>query len=160
MLHPRENGDPVEQDKILERLNREVARELITMMRYLLQSLMVFGFQRGAAVSFLREQVEESMQHAIRLGEKLVALGGTPSIKFSEVYEPKPVPLEELLHEALEAEQEGLDDLMEFHSWLDADNDIPLKHLIEGIISEEAKQVDEIQKYLKQVDGKEGLMLE
>src|SRR6266576_3287316 len=86
------------REKVVKKLNQALERELTEVVKYMHQSFWVKGPGRKKMVKFFRGQSLESMDHAARLGEKIVELGGVPVVKILEIYEPKPhSPREQLL---------------------------------------------------------------
>jgi bacterioferritin len=94
----------MDQQKVIKKLNEALERELTEVVKYLHQSFWVQGPSRRKMVGFFREQSRESMDHAIRLGEKIVALGGVPVVKILEIYEPKPHSLKKILEDCVKDE--------------------------------------------------------
>jgi bacterioferritin len=135
------------QKKIIEYLNKDLERELAQIVRYLHHSFIVEGTLRGPLVGMFRSQAEESMTHAIKLGEKITALGGHPTVKVSEIFEPGDQTLEEMLAENLQAEEAAL---AAYKQHLKAaSSDVGLRLLLEQIVLDEQTHVDELRKYLK-----------
>lgn len=87
------------------------------------------------------------MDHAIKLGEKITALGGHPTVTVSQIFEPGDQTLEEMLEEDLKAEEEALKEYKKHHK--EAAGDIALRILLEQIIIEEQGHVEDLRKYLK-----------
>src|SRR5258705_5208574 len=79
----------MDKQKVIKKLNEALERELAEVVKYLHQSFWVQGASRKKMVGFFREQSLESMDHAVRLGETIVALGGVPVVKILEIYEPQ-----------------------------------------------------------------------
>ncbi len=119
----------MDKKKVLEALNQDLEHEMAAIVRYLHHS-----------------QAQDSMQHAIKLGEKIVALGGHPSVKVQEVYEPGEQTIEEMIAEDLEMEKAHLDT---YEQQLDlvADN-TALRLMLEQILVEETAHVEELELYL------------
>src|SRR6201987_1302395 len=99
----------MDKKKVLEALNQDLEHEMAAIVRYLHHSFIVTGPIRGPLVAMFRQQAQDSIQHAIKLGEKIVALGGHPSVKVQEVYEPGDQSIEEMLREDLEMERKHLE---------------------------------------------------
>jgi bacterioferritin len=137
----------MDNKKVLAALNLDLEHELAAMVRYLHHSFIVQGPLRGSLVPFFREKATDSMTHAIKLGEKIVALGGHPSVKVQEVYEPGDQTIEEMIKEDLEAEKMHLG-LYEEQMTLVQDN-TPLRILLEQILVEETAHIEELQMYLE-----------
>jgi bacterioferritin len=136
----------MDKQKALDALNLDLEHEMAAIVRYLHHSFIVTGPTRGPLVSMFRRQAEDSMQHAIKLGEKICALGGHPSVKIQEVYEPGDQTIEEMLREDLEMEKKHLA-LYEKQLDLVKDN-TPLRLMLEQILVEETSHIDELEMYL------------
>lgn len=95
--------------KVIKRLNLGLERELGEVVRYMHQSFWVKGRNAKRLRAFFREQSTESMDHATRLGEQIVALGGKPVVRILEIYEPRALSDKALLLECLQHEQEACD---------------------------------------------------
>ncbi len=133
--------------KIIGYLNQDLERELAQIVRYLHHSFIVEGPARGPLVGLFRQQANESMVHAIKLGEKITALGGHPTVNVSEIFEPGDQTLEEMLEEGLQSEEAAL---AAYKQHLKAaSSDVGLRLLLEQIVLEEQTHVEELRKYLK-----------
>ncbi len=135
-------------EKLIKALNEDLEKEMAGIVRYLHHSFIVFGPNRGPLVQIFRTQANESMTHAIQLGEKITALGGHPTVKVEQVFEPGYQSIEDMLSEDLKAERTQLDlytkQLKEF-----GDDNLPMKLMLEQIIIDETAHVEEIEKYLR-----------
>ncbi|HNG77659.1 MAG TPA: ferritin-like domain-containing protein, partial [Candidatus Obscuribacter sp.] len=78
----------VDKKLVIAALNQALEGELAAMVRYLHHSFIVLGPGRGPLVTLFRTLAQDSMAHATMLGEKIVALGGHPSVAMDEVEEP------------------------------------------------------------------------
>src|SRR5438094_169058 len=125
----------MDKEKVIKVLNAALEHEMSSMVRYLHHSFIVSGPERGPLVELFRARVNDSAQHAISLGDKITALGGHPSVKITEIYEPGDQTLVEMLKEDLEVEQEHVDlyeDLLK-----DVKDNTPLKVYLENFVVEE-----------------------
>jgi bacterioferritin len=136
----------MDKKKVLEALNLDLEHEMAAIVRYLHHSFIVTGPNRGPLVQMFRAQATDSMQHAIKLGEKICALGGHPSVKIQEVYEPGEQTIEQMIEEDLEMEKHHLE-MYEKQLHLVADS-TALKLMLEQIIVEETAHVEELEMYL------------
>ncbi len=135
-------------EKLVKALNIDLEREMAGIVRYLHHSFIIFGPNRGPLVQMFRAQATESMNHAILLGEKITALGGHPTVKVDQVFEPGHQTVEDMLAEDLKAEKHQLqlytEQLKEF-----GDSNLPMKLMLEQIIVSEQTHVEEMDKYLR-----------
>jgi bacterioferritin len=133
---------------LIQALNKDLEKEMAGIVRYLHHSFIVFGPNRGPLVQMFRAQATESMNHAIQLGEKITALGGHPTVKVEQVFEPGHQTLEDMIAEDLQAEKKQLqlyvDQLKGF-----GDDNLPMKLMLEQIVVDEQQHVEEMEKYLR-----------
>ena len=136
------------KEAFIQALNTDLEKEMAAIVRYLHHSFIVFGPNRGPLVQMFRKQASESTDHAIQLGEKITALGGHPTVKVDQVFEPGYQSVEDMISEDLKAEKYHLDlytqQLKEFGS-----DNLPMKLMLEQIIIDEQSHVDEMEKYLR-----------
>jgi bacterioferritin len=133
----------MDREKVVKKLNQALERELAEVVKYMHQSFWVQpGPRRKKMVAFCREQSMESMGHATRLGEKIVAMGGVPVVKILEIYTPKAQSVKEMLLECAEDERkakEGYEAMLPLVA-----GDKELTKLIKGLAREEAGHMAEI----------------
>jgi bacterioferritin len=137
----------MDKAKVLKALNLDLEHEMSAMVRYLHHSFIVSGPMRGPLVALFRTRAKDCMNHAIRMGEKITALGGHPSVQIQEIYEPGEQTIEEMLKEDLEVERTHLA-LYEEHLALVQDN-TPLRVMLENVLVEETAHVEELEMYLR-----------
>jgi bacterioferritin len=106
-----------ETARVVDILKRILELELAGLVRYLHYSFMVFGHNRIPIVAWLRAQAVEAQAHAVRAGEHITSLGSHPSLKIGPLLETHKHNVDEILHEALEHEREGI---AEYHKLLRA----------------------------------------
>lgn len=144
------------KEKLIKALNKDLEREMAGIVRYLHHSFIVFGPHRGPLVQMFRAQATESMTHAIQLGEKITALGGHPTVRVDQVFEPGDQSVEDMIAEDLKAEKAQLElytqQLKEF-----GDDNLTIKLMLEQVIIAEQTHVDEMEKYLR--TSNEGLLV-
>ena len=102
-------SDSGDTEQVLAVLNRILELELAGVVRYLHYSFMIFGHNRIPICGWLRAQSTESTAHAVLAGEHITSLGGHPSLKIGELLETHKHSVDDILKEAVEHEQEGLE---------------------------------------------------
>ena len=137
----------MDRKKVLEALNLDLEHEMTSIVRYLHHSFIVSGPIRAPLVAMFRSMASDSMQHAIKLGEKITAMGGHPSVKIQEIYEPGEQSIIDMLKENLEAEKHHLD-LYEKQLALVQDN-TPLRLMLEQVVVEESNHIEQLEMYLR-----------
>jgi len=129
-------------DKLINQLNRALSLEYAAAIQYLQQQCLVTGKERQQFAPFFSASSNEAHLHAQNLGNKIVALGGAPTIEPARVREGK--NLVEMLRYDLEMEREALDAYVK--AWESAHGNPPLVFWLEEIISAEQLHVDELEK--------------
>lgn len=129
--------------ELVESLNRALSLELAAVIQYTQHSFLVNGPEREVFCKYFRKQGEESHDHAITLGDKIVALGGVPTVEPSMIRQS--TSLAEMLKQDLELEREALAAYMA--AWdACADDDRPVRFQLEERIYQEQLHVDELEK--------------
>ena len=107
------------------------------------------GHNRIPIQKWLRSQANESMAHAIEIGEKITSLGGHPTMVIESVKETNVHSVDRLLKESLEFEEEGLELYEELAALAVAKGDIALEELARGMVKAETEHCDEVRKMLR-----------
>lgn len=129
--------------ELIENLNKALSLELAGIIQYSQHSYLVTGIEREVYKEFFREQADEAKDHALFLGDKLVALGGVPTVEPAMIRQS--TELLEMLKLDLELEREALAVYME--AWDSCgDEDLPTRFWLEGQIAEEQLHVEELEK--------------
>lgn len=129
--------------ELIENLNKALSLELAGVIQYSQHSYLVTGIEREVYKEFFREQAEEAKDHALFLGDKVVALGGIPTVEPAMIRQS--TDLLEMLKLDLELEREALATYMV--AWDSCgDEDLPTRFWLEGQIAEEQLHVEELEK--------------
>lgn len=150
---PRDNTglSKKEVQSAVEILNKILELELAGVVRYMHYSFMVFGHSRIPIVGWLRAQAEESQAHAVLAGEYITTLGGHPSLKIGSLLETHQHNINEILEEAHEHEQVGLEEYRKLLE-LTRDKSIMLEEYARAQIAAEEQHLAEIRK-MKRAPG-------
>jgi len=134
---------------LIEKLNEILRWEYAGLVQYTQFSFVVRGPLREVYYEFFRENGEEALGHAHKVGDKIVALGGVTSVERAEVKQS--LDLTEMLEFSLEIERKHVElytevlDLLEPH-------DVALRNLFEDICADEQHGVDHLEKILEKRD--------
>ena len=134
--------------KVCDILNRIVELEMAGVVRYAHSSLMVTGPNRIPIVTFLQEQANESLAHALQAGEYITGFGGHPSQNISAIEENHIHSVEQILTESLEHEMKAVETYKELLMEV-ADASIMLEEYARGQIGMEEQHALEIRKMLQ-----------
>ncbi len=139
--------------ELVENLNKALSLELAGIIQYSQHSYLVTGTDREIFKGFFRGNVEEAQDHAEVLGDKIVALGGIPTVEPAMIRQS--VDVQEMLKQDLELEREAMAAYMAAWAACD-DNDLPQKFWLEGQISDEQMHIEELEKLTSERTAKAG----
>ncbi|MBK9152783.1 MAG: hypothetical protein IPM25_00865 [Chloracidobacterium sp.] len=129
--------------ELVENLNKALSLELAAVIQYSQHSYLVTGHEREIFKDWFRDQAEEAQDHAESLGDKIVALGGVPTVEPAMIRQS--VDVSEMLKQDLELEREALAVYMAAWASCD-DDDLPQKFWLEDRVSDEQMHVEELEK--------------
>ena len=129
--------------ELIDNLNRALGFELAGVIQYMQHSFLVTGPEREVFRSFFRDQSEEARDHAELLGDKIVALGGVPTVEPGDIRQA--TELTEMLRQDLELERAAM------QAYVDAwracgEAELPTKFLLESRIADEQRHIEELEK--------------
>jgi bacterioferritin len=128
---------------LIENLNTALSFELSAIIQYSQHSYLVTGPEREVFKDYFRDQAGEARGHAEYLGDKIVALGGIPTVEPGMIRQS--TDLTEMLKQNLELEREAMQAYMA--AWRSCDEqDLPTKFWLEGQIAEEQRHIEELEK--------------
>lgn len=131
------------REDLVENLNKALSLELTGVIQYSQHSYLVSGTMREEYKGFFRDQAKEAQTHAEFLGDKIVALGGVPTVEPAMIRQS--TNLKEMLMQDLKLEREAMAAYMD--AWKSCDeNDLPTKFWVEGQIAEEQLHIDELER--------------
>src|SRR5215210_7882253 len=129
--------------ELIDGLNRALGLELVGVIQYLHHSFLVTGQEREVFRSFFRELSGEARDHAATLGDKIVSLGGVPTVEPGEIRQS--TDLAEMLRQDLELERTAMEAYMA--AWRSCtDAELATRFLLEERIASEQKHLEEFEK--------------
>lgn len=138
----------LDREKVTEVLNQIVELELAGAVRYTQYSLMVFGHARIPIMEWMREQVQESLDHAVQAGEEVTTLGERVSLGIGDLVGAHHASVDDMMHEMLAHERKGID-LYRRLLELSQGESVSLEELARAMIRNEERHVSEIEKMLR-----------
>lgn len=129
--------------ELVANLNKALSLELAGVIQYSQHSYLVTGTDREVYRGFFRGLADEAQKHANVLGDKIVALGGVPSVEPAMIRQS--VELKTMLSQGLELEREAIAAYMDAWSACD-DSDLAQKFWLEGQIADEQMHIEEFEK--------------
>lgn len=134
-----------EMQKVVSTLNAILELELAGVVRYTHYSFMIFGHSRIPIVAWLRDQASESQAHAVLAGEHITSFDGHPSLKIGSLLETHKHSINDILDEAYNHEEEGLNEYRKLLV-LVQDRNIMLEEYARDQIAAEEQHLAEIRK--------------
>ncbi len=129
--------------ELIDSLNRALGLELSGVIQYQQHSFLVTGPDREVFRGFFRDLSKESHDHAEMLGDKVVALGGVPTVEPGEIRQS--TDLGEMLRQDLELERTAMEAYMA--AWRACtDAELATKFLLEERIASEQRHIEEFEK--------------
>ena len=119
------------------------------LIQYTQYSFLIQDVWREVYSEMFRENGEEALKHAHRVGDKIAALGGVTTVERGEV--KVTTDLREMLQNSLEMELRHVQLYTDALQLLD-DRDVALRNLLEEICMEEQDGADHLAKILKKPD--------
>jgi len=134
--------------KLIELLNRGIARELQVSVQYMWQHVLAKGVESAAVQDIFREIAITEMKHAEAIAERLAYLGGTPTTK------PDPIfvggSLKEMLQRDLKAEEEAITLYKQTIKVANEEDDVTTRRLFEEILGHEEEHHDTFTRLLEE----------
>lgn len=138
--------DPAE---VVQLLNEALATELVCTLRYKRHYYMAQGLRARFAADEFLEHAQQEMEHADRLAERIVQLGGQPDFnpdtltQRSHAQYHDGTELRDMLTEDLVAERIAIESYREMVRYL-GDRDPTTRRLLEEILAVEEEHADDL----------------
>lgn len=147
MTYERSESEAIDE-AIIKTLNALLEIEMAGVVRYTHYSFMVFGFNRIPICKWMRDQAQESLNHAHLIGELITHFSHHPSLKIGKLLESHVHNISTILEESLEHEKEGLN---LYHQLLKQSEkkSVLVEEFARKMIQEEEMHIGEIYKMLK-----------
>jgi bacterioferritin len=132
--------------KLLDLLNKGIARELQVSIQYMWQHVQVTGMDGAVVEDIFRKTAIAEMKHAERLAERLDYLNGVPTTK------PDPIfvggSLIEMLRQDEQNEEEAINLYKQAIQVASEEGDYTTRRLLEEILAEEENHINTFGKLL------------
>lgn len=136
----------MDKPTVIAKLNEIQRWEWTGVAQYMQYSFLVRGQWREVFSDKFKDSAEESLGHAKKIGDKIVALGGVPSLERAEVKQT--IDLEEMIRNSLDFEQGAVNLYTEALKTAEGWGNRALVILLEDILLEEQEGVDDLSKLL------------
>lgn len=137
-----------DREKVIELLNTALATEYVCTLRYYRHYFMAKGMLADAVKGEFLEHAQQEQEHAHKLAERIVQLGGEPDLnpdtltKRSHAEYKEGTDLRDMVKENLIAERIAIDSYREMIDFI-GDKDTTTKRILESILAQEEKHADE-----------------
>lgn len=129
--------------ELVECLNHALSYELAGAIQYAQHSFLVTGIEREIYRQWFRDQSEEAHEHTYAVGDKIVSLGGVPTVEPAMILQS--TTLSEMLLMDLELERAAMAAYMT--AWeACGDTEKPTQFFLEERIAEEQIHIEELEK--------------
>jgi bacterioferritin len=135
----------MDKAKVIDKLNECLRHEWTGVAQYAQAGFVVAGLWREVYSDMFFDSAKESFGHAKQVGEKIVALGGVPTVERSPVKQSE--DLLEMLNHALEFESKAVKHYTEALAL--AAGERALEVFLENILEEEQEGVDKLNRILR-----------
>ncbi|MCC6944142.1 MAG: ferritin-like domain-containing protein [Thermomicrobiales bacterium] len=132
--------------ELIAGLNDDLSGEYNAIISYLQYSAKVSGPYRPQLVQFLQQEIPDEQMHAQYLADKIVSLGGEPTVT------PRPVQTSDDTRQMLEyiyqAEADTVENYRKRIDMADELGEVGLKVQLEDMLNDETTHRDEVKKIL------------
>lgn len=142
-------GYDADREEIIRLLNASLATELVCVLRYKRHYFMASGIKASVAADEFLEHATQEAEHADKLAERIVQLGGEPEFnpdlltKNSHAQYVAGKDLKEMVYEDLVAERIAVDSYREIIQYI-GDKDPTTRRLFEEILAQEEEHADDM----------------
>lgn len=137
----------VDKSTLIAHLNEDLAGELSAIIQYITYAAKVTGPYRPQLAAFFLQEVPDEQRHAQFLADKIVAMGGEPTVT------PRPVASAHsnhaMLQAVLEAERRAVADYTQRAREADDFGDKGLSVHLEDIVADESDHAEETARILR-----------
>ena len=147
-------GYDADRTEILRLLNESLATELVCVLRYKRHYFMASGIKASVAAEEFLEHANQEAEHADKLAERIVQLGGEPDFnpdnlsKNSHAQYVAGNSLKEMVLEDLVAERIAIDSYREIIQYI-GDKDPTTRRIFEDILAQEEEHADDMSDLLQ-----------
>lgn len=142
-------GYDADREEIIRLLNASLATELVCVLRYKRHYFMASGIKAAVAAQEFLEHATQEAEHADKLAERIVQLGGEPEFnpdllsKNSHAQYVAGNNLKEMVYEDLVAERIAVDSYREIIQYI-GDKDPTTRRIFEDILAQEEEHADDM----------------
>lgn len=140
-------GQPLSRGRMIELLNEDLASEYAAIIQYLTYAASVTGPNRNELSEFFLEEVPGETEHAKFLSDKIVAMGGVPTVTPAAV--PQVSDNKGMLEAVLKAEREAVARYTERARQADEMGEKGLQVHLEDMVADETHHAEQVERILR-----------
>jgi bacterioferritin len=142
----------IEVEKVIALLNRAYADEWLAYYQYFIESKVIKGLMKDAAITELNQHAADELRHATMIADRIIQLGGTPILhpndwmKYTNCgYDaPKNFDVVGILNDAIKGEQCAIKTYSGIVE-LTRNKDIVTYDLVSSILADEVEHEEDLQ---------------
>jgi bacterioferritin len=134
--------------RVIEALNKAVALEHAASLQYKQHALLVRSLWRKVFADFFSDESRNALEHARKFGQKIVALGGVPTVEVGSTIRQS-LDVEDMLRQDLDLERQAMQAYLDARTL--AEDDIALRTMLEDHIESEQRDIEALELYLDMV---------
>ncbi|MFI6512585.1 bacterioferritin [Streptosporangium sp. NPDC050855] len=144
--------------RVIQVCNEALATELVCVLRYKRHYYTASGLHAGLVAAEFLEHAAEEQEHADRLAQRIVQLGGEPDFNpdtltaRSHAQYDDSLDLIEMVKEDLIAERIAIASYTEIVNWLGND-DVTTRRVFEDLLAQEEEHADDLKSLLERLPG-------
>jgi len=142
----------IEIDEVIKLLNKAYADEWLAYYQYFIESKVIKGIMKDAAIAELNQHATDELRHANMVADRILQLGGTPLLHPKEWFEqtncgydaPSDFDVVKILEDAIKGEQCAISTYSEIVD-LTRNKDIVTYDLVSEILADEVEHEEDLQ---------------
>jgi bacterioferritin len=136
----------INDQELIDGLNELLSIEYTSMIQLLQHSFLLQGIERAAFYDMLRDHAKDTTKHAPELGDKIVALGGVPSVRVGEVRQS--TDWREMLNQDLEQHRDAVAKINALVARCDERRYVAERVLLENMAYDETQFIEDLERAL------------
>ena len=133
-------------EKLIEGLNHAMNREVSTFLRYMLQAASIKGAEWDSVRKMYQAEVADEVGHAQYLADKIIMLGGTPTL--APDLSPPPTDVRDMLKQDMKEEEVDVKGYMRLAELAEQAGLPDLKMKMEEQAADEAAHAEGMRRFL------------
>lgn len=142
-------GSAISREEVVARLNELYAEEIEAALRYLHLAVTLKGLDRLMVRKILLENLEETLDHAQQVAEKIVQMGESPTLQIQVSLPPERASGADALRTALVFEKAALDAYRELLERVEGGKDVVIEEFARAQVALESQHVAELELLLE-----------